>query len=556
MPNESIGDDQTLQPVASRLQVNSAIGTLIGNRYQVARLLGRGGMGEVYACFDTRLDREVAVKRLLSDQDMTPVALERFRREAKAIAKLAHPNIVTLYDYDSDALGPYIVMELLSGTDLQQQVHTNGPFSPAALRPILDQVVRALSYAHSCGVVHRDIKPSNLRLLSDSTVKVLDFGLARHAQDASMTMSGAALGTLDFLAPEQQEDGSKADARSDQYSLGATAYFLLTGKRPRAIREKDVPDAWRELVFKSMEESPADRYTSMDAFAAALAATSAHAPTVEAPSPSSSPALVAPVIEAPSKAHAVDTWAEVLVDTPDPSIITDKAIREQISATGLPWRVKDRTTGIEMVLIPAGKYMRGAYSGDSEADDDERPPHEVVITKSFYLGVYEVTQSEWQNLMGSNPSHFKGARLPVENVSWDDTQEFLGKSKGLRLPTEGEWEYACRAGTTGLRYGDLHQVAWYDGNSGGTTHAVGGKQSNGFGLHDMLGNVWEWCSDWYGAYPGGSQVDPSGPSSGQSRVFRGGSWGNFVRYCRASSRYDFAPADWYYILGFRVARTP
>jgi len=108
MPNESIGDDQTLQPVASRLQVNSAIGTLIGNRYQVARLLGRGGMGEVYACLDTRLDRDVAVKRLLSDQDMTPVALERFRREAKAIAKLAHPNIVTLYDYDSDMLGPVL----------------------------------------------------------------------------------------------------------------------------------------------------------------------------------------------------------------------------------------------------------------------------------------------------------------------------------------------------------------------------------------------------------------------------------------------------------------
>jgi formylglycine-generating enzyme required for sulfatase activity len=244
------------------------------------------------------------------------------------------------------------------------------------------------------------------------------------------------------------------------------------------------------------------------------------------------------------------------VSAPDPSIITDQSTRERIIATGLPWRVKDRTTGIEMVLIPAGKYMRGASPGDSDPYDDERPPHEVVITKLFYLGVYEVTQSEWQKLMGRNPPHFKGARLPVENVSWDDTQEILGKSKGLRLPTEGEWEYACRAGTTGLRYGDLHQVAWYDGNSGGTTHAVGGKQSNGFGLHDMLGNVWEWCSDWYGAYPGGSQVDPSGPSSGQSRVCRGGSLGSHGRYCRASCRNIHAPADWRGYLGFRVARTP
>ena len=144
MSNDSIGDAHTQLPSGARPQSSAALGTLIGNRYQVTRLLGRGGMGEVYACLDTRLDREVAVKRLLSDQDMTPVALERFRREAKAIAKLAHPNIVTLYDYDSDALGPYLVMELLSGTDLHQHVRTNGPLSPAVLRPILDQVVRAL----------------------------------------------------------------------------------------------------------------------------------------------------------------------------------------------------------------------------------------------------------------------------------------------------------------------------------------------------------------------------------------------------------------------------
>jgi formylglycine-generating enzyme required for sulfatase activity len=245
-----------------------------------------------------------------------------------------------------------------------------------------------------------------------------------------------------------------------------------------------------------------------------------------------------------------------LVEAPDPSIITDQSTRERIIATGLPWRVKDRTAGIEMVLIPSGKYMRGASPGDSAAENDERPAHEVVITSAFYMGVHEVTQGEWKRLMGNNPSYSKGARLPVENVSWDDTQDFLGQSKGLRLPTEGEWEYACRAGTTGSRYGDLHQVAWHYGNSGDTTHAVGGKQSNGFGLHDMLGNVWEWCSDWYGAYPGGSQVDPSGPSSGENPVFRGGAWNNFVGICRASTRGNIAPAGRSSNLGFRVARTP
>jgi formylglycine-generating enzyme required for sulfatase activity len=252
-------------------------------------------------------------------------------------------------------------------------------------------------------------------------------------------------------------------------------------------------------VFKSLEESPADRYASMDAFAAALAATGALAPTVEAPSPISSPASPVPVLYTSPRRHSVHEWAEVLVDAPDSSIITDKAIRERISATGLPWRVKDRATGIEMVVIPPGKYMRGASPGDSQVSwfSNERPSHEVVITKAFYMGVYEVTQGEWQKIMDGNPSRFKGDRLPVEKVSWDDTQEFLIKSKGLRLPTEGEWEYACRGGTTSSRYGELDAIGWYEGSSGSKSHPVGGRRANGFGLHDMLGNVWEWCSDWY-----------------------------------------------------------
>jgi formylglycine-generating enzyme required for sulfatase activity len=252
----------------------------------------------------------------------------------------------------------------------------------------------------------------------------------------------------------------------------------------------------------------------------------------------------------------VCAWSEVLVSAPNPSIITDSSIRERISATGLPWRVKDRTTGIEMVLIPAGKYRRGASAGDSDAYVDERPSHDVVITKAFYMGVYEVAQGEWQKLMGNNPSRFQGDLLPVEKVSWEETQEFLRQSNGLRLPTEGEWEYACRGGTTSSRYGELAAIAWYERNSGDRTHAVGGKLANGYGLHDMLGNVNEWCSDWYGSYDSSEQRDPLGPSSGQYRVCRGGSWNLFVRHCRASNRNSNPPANRYYNLGFRVARTP
>jgi formylglycine-generating enzyme required for sulfatase activity len=252
----------------------------------------------------------------------------------------------------------------------------------------------------------------------------------------------------------------------------------------------------------------------------------------------------------------VAAWADVLELEPKRSVIEDAAIRARISGTGLPWKVRDRMTGIEMVLIPPGKYIRGASPDDSEAFDDERPTHEVTINTAFYLGVNEVTQSEWSKLMGDNPSYFKGDRYPVETVSWDDLQPFLQKSAGLRLPTEGEWEYACRAGTTGSRYGELGDVAWYGGNSSYQTHAVGQKRANAFGLHDMLGNVWEWCSDWHGEYLSSSQTDPQGASTGSSRVLRGGSWNHAGRFCRASNRGTDAPAGGFSNIGFRVARTP
>jgi formylglycine-generating enzyme required for sulfatase activity len=249
-------------------------------------------------------------------------------------------------------------------------------------------------------------------------------------------------------------------------------------------------------------------------------------------------------------------WAEIMEAEPSAKVITSASFRSQIAATGMPWKVRDRKTGIELALVPPGKYQRGASSNDSQAYGDELPTHEVTISRAFYMGVTEVTQSEWSKVMGNRPSDFKGDRLPVETVSWDDIQSFLQKSSGLRLPTEGEWEYACRAGTTVSRYGQLGDVAWHDINSNEQTHAVGGKRANAFGLHDMLGNVWEWCSDWKGEYSSAAQVDPQGPSTGGFRVLRGGSWLSNVRLCRASYRNDNAPADRSNGIGFRVARTP
>jgi formylglycine-generating enzyme required for sulfatase activity len=231
--------------------------------------------------------------------------------------------------------------------------------------------------------------------------------------------------------------------------------------------------------------------------------------------------------------------------------------------------------GMEFVYIPPGRFMMGSPSGEPGRDDDERQ-HRVTLTKGFYMQTTEVTQGQWKRLMGNNPSRFKncGNDCPVERVSWDDCREFIRKLNRMagghkyRLPTEAEWEYAARAGsttafahggimTTGCRLDpNLDAMGWYCGNSEKRTHAVAQKKPNAWGLYDMHGNVWEWCRDWYGAYPSGSVTDPKGPSSGAVRVDRGGGWGSVARYCRSADRGKGTPGHGFYYLGFRLVREP
>ncbi len=214
--------------------------------------------------------------------------------------------------------------------------------------------------------------------------------------------------------------------------------------------------------------------------------------------------------------------------------------------------------GMKLVWIGPGEFMMGSHNGKGNV----KPVHQVKITKGFWLGQYEVTQAQYEKVMGTNPSSFKGDNNPVESVSWEDAMAFckkLGELEGktYTLPTEAQWEYACRAGTkTDYSFGDsvsqLGNYAWYDDNSGGKTHPVGQKQSNGWGLYDMHGNVWEWCLDWYDEnyYSKSPASDPIGPTSGARRVLRGGSWNNGEISCRTANRYWIIPVcrD----LGFRV----
>jgi len=261
----------------------------------------------------------------------------------------------------------------------------------------------------------------------------------------------------------------------------------------------------------------------------------------------------------------VPSWATLVEAQPDPAVVTDPALRAAIAATGLAWRVLDTGTQVEMMLIPPGAFQMGCMT-QTGCGSFELPVHEVNLTNAFYLGRYEVTQSQWVAKMGSNPSSYQGASRPVDTVSWTTIQGYLSPT-GMRLPTEAEWEFACRAGTQTPFYNGstddntVGSLAWFYDNtcSGGTgcgSRDVGLKAANGFGLYDMLGNVWEWVNDWYDTYPSSAQTNPTGPVNAAYRVNRGGCFANYAGGVRSSTRYNGPPGFSSNCVGFRVARTP
>ena len=231
-------------------------------------------------------------------------------------------------------------------------------------------------------------------------------------------------------------------------------------------------------------------------------------------------------------------------NTEGDSLAADSAVATIVVPDNCPEVIKKLAEN--MVYVEGGTFTMGATSEQgSDAESDEKPAHQVTLS-TYYIGKYEVTQAEWQAVMGTNPSEFKGNNLPVENVNWDDCQEFIRKlneltGKQFRLPTEAEWEYAARGGNKSNRTkyaggSDIDNVAWYGEHSNSPTHPVGQKRANELGLYDMTGNVWEWCQDRFGYYSSASQTNPRGPATGDCRVLRGGSWCMDARFCRLSFR--------------------
>ena len=211
----------------------------------------------------------------------------------------------------------------------------------------------------------------------------------------------------------------------------------------------------------------------------------------------------------------------------------------------------------KMIKVEGGTFQMGSENGY----EDEQPIHSVTLS-DYYIGETEVTQALWQAVMGSNPSNFKGDYLPLEEVSWNDCQEFISKlnqktGRRFALPTEAQWEFAARGGNKSRGYeysgsNNIDDVAWCEDNSSYKTHPVGSKMANELGLYDMTGNVWEWCSDWYGDYSSSSQTNPTGPETGSNRVLRGGSWSFHAGNCRSTIRSCSYPGDRYRDNGFRL----
>jgi Sulfatase-modifying factor enzyme 1/IPT/TIG domain len=249
----------------------------------------------------------------------------------------------------------------------------------------------------------------------------------------------------------------------------------------------------------------------------------------------------------------VPAWAELLELTPNPGVVTNATLRQGILDACLAWRVRHVGSGIEMMAVPPGSFMMGASADDTWAGNEERPQHLVTLTKPFYVSRTEVTQEQWTHVMVSNPSQFQsGPNYPVEQLTWQLCGSFCSAT-GLRLPTEAEWEYSCRAGTT---------TPWYEGDwrtcglcCQNQTGPVATLPANALGLYDTIGNVWEWVSDWYGPYSISPVIDPVGPTSGSDHMLRGGSAFYFSSIGRSSRRGVFGSGGVNF-LGMRAVKDP
>ena len=524
--------------------------------YSIRQVIGQGGFGIVYRARHLELGNVVAIKEYLPAElavreglsvrprstaylDLYQDGLRRFRKEGKALVALhSHSSIVSCRDFFRHNDTAYLVMEFEAGKPLSRVLREREaegrPFSEKDLMDLAVPLLEGLERVHEVEIVHRDIKPANV-LLREATGEpvLIDFGAAK--QDVAGQTKSMAPRTPGYAAWEQIVPDGELGPWTDIYAVGMLLWRIVAGGSPGNVGKSPVPV---ERRMDALARGGSDPVCS----------------AVELGEGRFDPKLLA----------AIDECLKVKYDE------RVQECSELLGLLGLARKTRSprsswkNSLGMEFVWVPAGSFVMGSPEDEEYHMASERQ-HAVRIRQGFWLGKYTVTQEEWEAMMGTNPSQFKscGPRCPVESVSWDLTQEYIrrlnkresGRGYRYRLPTESEWEYAARSGTVGPRYGDLDSIAWYGANSGNRTHQVGQKQANAWGLHDMLGNVWEWTADWYGGYPYGSVTDPEGPERGSYLVVRGGSWGSKAGIVRSVYRHKNSPGFCGNSSGFRLVRT-
>jgi formylglycine-generating enzyme required for sulfatase activity len=585
--------------------------------YQLLHKLGEGGFGEVWLAQDFSISppREVAVKTPLKSE----IDLDGLLQEATLWAwATGHPNVLEFLAarvFDGQVV---LVSEYAPDGSLSDWLGRHGGRAPsveAAVEMTLG-ILAGLEHLHKRIIIHRDIKPENVLLLG-ATPRLADFGVSRVLKYNSKSVVTA--GTPPYMAPEafnrkrnQQTDLWSVGVILYQMLSGrlpfdgadmAELYGAILNETPEPL-PATVPEWLRQIVAKALTKEPERRYRTAVEMSAALAPPAprieekhAQPPRrttpVDAPPPKCEPTLVDPLLpersptiaEAPRpnpvppapRPRRLSKWltgllAGVLVialaiylavypaknSAPMPSFTIGSA-----ASAGTSFTENLNGVRLEMVGVAGGEFQMGSPDNEvGRAPDSwvEGPQHRVTV-QAFSIGKYEITQAQWRAVMdGKNPSKFMGDDQPIESVSWEDAKVFCQKlaqktDKRYGLPSEAEWEYACRARTTGAYAGKLDEMAWHTDNSDTKTHLVGQKRANAFGLYDMHGNVWEWCEDVYKSTYNYQPTDGSAWLSGEGlkfRVMRGGSWKDRSGDLRSAKRSTVSPGDSAGYLGFRV----
>jgi formylglycine-generating enzyme required for sulfatase activity len=535
-------------------------GQRIGS-YHLEKLLGAGTFGAVFKANEVLRDRfirSVAIK-VFKEQDVFPLD------ELIATTNLEHPNLIRGYVAREDQVGNtkfkvlYLVMELADGT-LNNYRHANS-LKSQEIREIAIAVASGLIYLHKQKKVHQDLKPDNI-LRVKNVWKLSDFGLIRQLGSRSYLATQHPAGTYPYMSPEVF-DGIISPA-FDVWSLGIILVELTTGKLPYQFNDINhlikrvmncelnlppLPEEFKPIILGCLQQDRTRRWTAQQVLSALQ----------------------------PSVIQYASPPASLFSRLFNSHRSLSSPSRPQLLTLDLPRNIK-----LEMIKIPAGSFLMGSTETEvKRLNQDvsflagwyvwhkgELPQHRVTL-QEYYLGKYPVTQEQYQAVMRNNPSNFKdNPKNPVENVNWNDAKTFCRKvyektGQKVRLPTEAEWEYGCRAGTqTRYHFGDndnqLGEYAWFDKNSDAKTHPVGQKKPNNWGLYDMHGNVLEWCEDsWHDDYKEKPEkLKENGnsiwSSSDKSYSVRNGGWLSNPRQCRSARRNGLiADADYDYI-GFRL----